>query len=257
MQKSLILFIFLSFIVLPLKSQKLQPYGHDLPFLNISEKKLLPHIDSLKILLVEFNTNDISSFKKTLINNPQLVEIQMKNPPLKAIQIVSKFKPEGLINLFIHDYKASRLEVPKFSNIKLFQINSDQLESISMLESAFDSLNILGIRCSNLKEWKASSTFPSLSLIDLNAPSLSEFPIKRMPQIYQFSFNCSFNTLPQYLCECIDLTHISFTNNKTIEIDKCFEEKVKKAYYSNLTLYDGKKGTNVLEILSESPPREE
>ncbi len=251
MKKMLIAIFLTSFTFFSVKSQNLKPYNKGIYFLNISETDSVPYIDSLKILLIEFHANNISLFKEAMENNPQIIEVQMKNPPREAIEILSKLNSKNLTYLFIHEYKGLNLEVPKFSNIILFLIESEELQNLSMLNSRFDSLRILAIDVLNLSIWTTDSVFPSLGLIDLKTINLPAFPITVMPKIRQFTFDCSFDEIPKYLCDCKDLTHISFQNYKFIEIDKCFNKKIKTSVYSNITIFESKNGKKVLEILSD------
>lgn len=249
-----VLFLF-NLLLTSVKAQGFFPYNKGLPFLKILDNIVLPHIDSVKALFVEFRTDSISLFKETMKNNPQIVELQLKNPPQAAIQIVSELNRKNLTHLFVHEYGGANLKVFDFPNIEFFSLESTKLEFLSM-HSNFQALNILAINSPNLKEWQADSNFPSLGLIDLKAVKLSAFPIKELPGIEQFSFECSFDTIPNYLCKCKKLRLISFNNHKLIAIDKCFKKKIKKGVYSNLTLYEAINGKEVLNILSKDRRKE-
>ena len=257
MKQSKIILVLLIFnlILVSVKAQGFFPYNKGLPSLKNAENVVLPHIDSLKALFVEFNSDSVSLFKQTIKNNPQLVELQLKNPPQAAIQIVSELNHKHLTHFFIHAYRGANLKVFDFPNIEFFSLESTKLEFLSM-HSNFQALNILAINSPNLKEWQTDSNFPSLGLIDLKAVKLSAFPIKELPGIEQFSFECSFDTIPNYLCKCKKLRLISFNNHKLIPIDECFERKIKKGDYSNLTLYEGINGKEVLNILSKDRRKE-
>lgn len=255
MSKVAILLLLFNLLSTSIKAQDFFPYNKGLPSLKNAENVALPHIDSLKALFVEFNSDSVSLFKQTIKNNPQLVELQLKNPPQAAIQIASELKLKHLTHFFIHAYGGANLKVFDLPNIEFFSLESTKLEFLSM-QSNFQVLNILDINSPNLKEWQTDSNFPSLGLIDLKAVKLSAFPIKELPGIEQFSFECSFDNIPNYLCKCKKLRLISFNNHKLIPIDKCFEKKIKKGGYSNLTLYEGINGKEVVNILSKDRRKE-
>jgi hypothetical protein len=257
MKKVIIIYLLIGFMPTSAKSQNMEPYNHNLPFIRIFENEQLPYMESIKILLVEFKSDTISFFEESLKNNPQIIELQIMNPPQKAINVISENNNKNLTYLFIHTFKDTSLMIPKLPLIKFLSLESQTLEYLSMKGSNLDSLDLLVIKSPLLKEWKTDSILYSLGLIDLIAKKLSNFPIQAMPSIRQFSFDCSFTEIPGYLCNSKDLTHISFHNYKSITINNCFKAKLENCVYSNLTLFDKIDGTVVLEILSKDRVKKE
>lgn len=244
--------LFFSFLALFSWSQEeIGPYNDSLYYQIISDDIELQQIDSLKIIIVKFEKQSIEQFKKTMINNPQLMEVQLYNPPKEAIDLLSELKNKELEYLFIKDYEGENLVLSQFPTLQFLSIESTKIKHLSMVNSDLKVLDLLALKIPTLIDWKTDSDFPNLGLIDLDAPFLEVFPIKSMPKISQFSFNCSFNDIPAYLCQCQELMFISLTNNKVIKIDPCFKKKIYDGYYSNLTLHDGIDGKIKMELLSQ------
>ena len=120
-----------------------------------------------------------------------------------------------------------------------------------MINAKLDNLMLLEIECPKLSLWNSDTFFPKLELIDLKAPYLGYFPIENMPKIFQFSYECSFKSLPLNLCIYSDLQHISFNNFRKIKLEECFTNKVKMAYYSNITIYNKVDGRILNQVISK------
>jgi hypothetical protein len=112
-------------------------------------------------------------------------------------------------------------------------------------------LEILEMDAPNLVSWKSETTYPALSLIDLDAPLLTVFPILNMPKINEFSYCCCFKELPKNLCTYKGLEMISFENFCPVKVDKCLVAMVEKGEYSNLTVYDKADGKILIDINSK------
>lgn len=241
------LFILLNSIVV--LSQHVS-YNKEFKYEIINNKGVLKKSDSIQALIVNFDGTKTKKFCKSLKNNPQLKEVQLYNPTQGALDYLSEIISDSLTHLFIVGFDTN-LYLPSFPNLELLSIKADSLITLDMSNSDINSLDILNIESENLSNWKTKTEYKRLGLIDMDTPRLSEFPIKSLPTIMQFSIYCSFNEFPIFLCECVELELISFKNYKVIEVDECFKQKIYNGFYSNLTIKDGKDGPIILEWLSK------
>lgn len=227
------------------------PYNDLFKFKLIDENTVVEKDDSLQALIIVFNHQLFENAKRSISNNPQLKEIKIFYGNQEFLEILSNSKLPELTHLFFERFKETVLEVPAFPNIELLTIQSSELVSLNMMNSSLDQLMVLDLQTPELKNWNTAKYFPKLELIDIVAPVLDSFPIESMPNIFQFSYECSFKALPPNICSYSELQHISFNNLVPVQIDKCFEIKVKMAYYSNITVYDRMDGKVIAEILSK------
>jgi|GEM_PF-3559648 len=230
--------------------QEPRPYNEDLYFKVINENEIVPHVDSLKAIVFVRKGPTLANAKQSILNNPQLKEIKLFNPTQDFIDLISELKLDSLTHLFIEDYNRTRLVIPPLSTLEHLSIKSSRLTSLSTEIAFLQKLDILDIDAPELIDWKSEKYFPSLGLIELNAPKLGYFPIEQMPNVSQFSFYCSFSNLPANLCSYKELKCMSFENYKPIDIDKCMKKKIKKGVFSNITVYDKMGGQIILEIES-------
>ena len=248
--KSLLYLISIAFFSLNALCQELKPYNDDLYFKVINENEIVLKVDSLKAIIIVFNNLSEGNAKQSIINNPQLKEIKLISPSQDFIQLISGLKMDSLTHLFIEEYNGSKLILPAFSTLEHLTIRSKNLTTLSMENASLNKLDILDIDAPELIDWKSEKYFPNLGLIELKAPKLDYFPIEQMPNIFQFSFYCSFKNWPTNICSYKELTFISFENYKTINIDKCLKKKIKKGVFSNVTIYDKIDGQKMLEVES-------
>jgi hypothetical protein len=242
-----------------LSGQDRTPYNDDFSFKAIDAKTILPKIEGLKALIIDFqHTGDeLQSFKQTLINNPEIVEIQLFHANQRIIDLLNKVNLKSLEYLFIQDSDEQTLTIPSFPGLTLLSIEADRLVNLDMKDAQLDKLLILAVFSSQLENWSCDPTFGNLELIDLNAPLLEYFPIEKAPKLFQFSFYCSLRELPDFTCNCPDLKHISYENYWPVTVPECMKTKVQNAFYSNITIYNGFNGDIVEEHLSEDKKNEE
>lgn len=234
-----------------MQAQDQEPYNDDLPFRIISAETELPANDSIKALLIHFGGSSVGNLEKTVRNNPQLVEIQLIRAPQSAIDLLSDIRPPALKYLLIEEYSGKTMHIGAFPTVGTLWIESETTTELSMENAELPALAVMSLDVPKLTTWKAAAQWPVIELIDLTAPELHTFPIQSAPKLFQLSYYCSFDELPAFLCSCPELEHISFENYKRIEVPECMKEKVKKAYHSNITIYDKPDGNVVLEILSK------
>ena len=232
-------------------SQDYQPYNTEYIFKVIDNQEKIHKQGSLEALVILFKDSLINNSKESIINNPQLKEINLVNPSQEFIDFISDQNLRPLTHLIIKEFSADSLILLNFSTIEHLAIESKKLKALFMLKSSFIKLSILDIHAPNLEYWQTYKQIPNLSLIELYAPKLEHFPIFNMPKITQFSYHCSFKELPLGLCTYKNLMYISFENFNEIEVDKCFRRKVKKGVYSNLTVRDKMNGSIIFEIRSQ------
>lgn len=248
----IVFFVFFTHIFCQeLREYDLIPYNKDLKFKVLEGNVMLEKDESLQALILVMKNLQLDQAKKAIENNPQLQEIKIIYGNQDFLDFVSDQKIPHLTGLFLIEFQDSLLEIPTFQQLNHLAIRSSEINVLKMDHSSWDYLEILEINAPKLKVWKSIKSFPQLSLIDLNAPILNEFPIENMPKIYQFSYYCSFHKLPANLCNYPDLIHISFSNFVPVEIEKCLKQKIRKAYYSNITLFEGENGKIVFELLSK------
>lgn len=249
----LITFLILSKILFSqeLKEYDLKPYNKELNFKIIDENDVVEKDDSLEALIIVFKNPRYKNAELSISNNLQLKEIKLFGCNQELLKFISESNLQRLTHLFFERYEDSVLAIPPFPIVEHLTIQSSELISLNMVNASLDKLNILDIETPKLKNWSTVQFFPQLELIELNAPLLEHFPLENIPKIFQFSYKCSFKELPLNLCNYMELQHISFSNYIPIQVDKCFKKKIKKAYYSNLTVYNRIDGKVISETLSK------
>lgn len=254
-----IIWLLLIILAYPVFGQDRTPYNEEFPFKVINGEKTLPKTNGLKALLVDFQNarEDIEHFKQTLINNPDIVEIQLFHANQNVIDLLNKVNLKSLEYLFLNNFDEQTLVIPSFPGLTLLSIESDLLVNLDMKNAQLDKLTLLSILSPQLVNWSCIPTFNILELIDLNAPLLESFPIEKAPKLFQFSFYCYLRELPDLTCNCPDLEQISYENYWPVAVPECMKTKVKNAFYSNITIYNGFNGDLVEEHLSEDRKNEE
>lgn len=241
----LLLIINCSFSIL---AQEKTPYNDEFTFLEISSETELPK-SAIKALIVNFTETGLSNFEKTIRNNTQLIEIQLFQPTQAALDILERVAGDSLQYLFITTNQDT-LSIGNLPSLELLSISSDSIRVLNTDNCEFANLGILQIIGFQLKVWNSTQNLPKIHIIHLIAPNLNVFPITSSPDLFQMDFTCSFNEIPAYLCDCKELSHISFNNLKNISVDECFAKKLLTASYSNITIYERSGGTVLHEILS-------
>lgn len=231
-------------------SQEYRSFNPDYHFKVTSDLEVIPTIDSMKTFIVHFKSNDVENVEKTLLNNPQIKELQLYNPPQSFILTLNTFGLDSLHYLLIEDYKDSILIFNKLS-IKLVAVDSKELRKINIRELDTSALQLIGIEAENLVVWEANPSYPFLGLIDLRAPQLTVFPIIDMPSIRQFVFDCSLKEMPLNLCSYPELKFISLQNNRKIKVNNCLKKKIREGVYSNVTILDSIDGKIIYQVHSK------
>ncbi len=231
-------------------AQEYRPFNQEYHFKVASNLEVIPTIDSIKTLIIHFENNNDENVEKTLINNTQIKELQLYNPPQSFILSLNTLGLDSLQDFFIEDYKDSTLIFNKLS-IKLIAINSKELRKINIKELDTSALQLIGIEAKNLAVWEANPSYPFLGLIDLRTPQLTVFPIIDMPGIRQFVFDCSFTEMPLNLCSYPELKFISLQNNRKINVSNCLKKKIREGVYSNITILDSIDGKIIYQVHSK------
>jgi hypothetical protein len=169
----------------------------------------------------------------------------------EIVDVFGRVKFDSLFFLVIENYTGTTLNLPVIKSLEFLQIHATELKSLDISKSLLSHLEILEMDAPYLVSWKSETTYPALSLIDLDAPRLTLFPILNMPKINEFSYSCSFKEIPQNLCTYKGLEMISFENFCPVKVDKCLVAMVEKGEYSNLTVYDKQDGKILMDINSK------
>lgn len=228
-----------------------KPYNKQFPYAIIRNSETLEKIDSIQALIVNFESIELADFCKSLYNNPQIKEVQLYNTPQSALDSLSSILGHSLTHLITEEYSASSMYLNPFEALDMLSVNSDVILTLDISKARLDLVNILTVSSNSLISWKTQQHFPELGLIDLEAPKLSALDIKSAPKLNQFSYHCSFEEIPKFLCACVQLELISFANYKVVPVDDCFKEKMSKAFYSDITISEGENGKVVFELLSD------
>lgn len=231
-------------------SQDLTPYNEDFAFEVMDDDEVIQRNDSLFALIIDVG-NTTKNIEISLNNNPQLRELKFMQASQEVVDILGRVKIDSLFFVLIENYSGVTLSMPNVKSIEFLKVHADALKTLDLSKAQLLQLEILEIETPMLVNWKSAITYPALTLIDLDAPLLTVFPIENMPKINEFSYNCSLKLLPKNLCSYKELEMISFENYCPIKIDKCFIEKVEKGVYSNATVYDKQDGKILMDIDSK------
>ncbi len=231
-------------------SQDLAPYNEDFEFEVMDDDEVIPKNDSIHALIIDAG-NSVKNIEISLKNNPQLREVKLMTSSQEVLDVLGRVKFDSLFFLVIENYIGTTLNLPIIKSLEFLQIHATELKSFDISKSLLSRLEILEIDAAYLVSWKSETSYPALSLIDLDAPRLTVFPILNMPKINEFSYSCSFKELPKNLCTYKELEMISFENYCPVKVDKCFVSMIEKGEYSNLTVYDKKDGKILMDINSK------
>ena len=231
-------------------SQDLTPYNDDFEFEVMDDDEVIPRNDSLHALIIDAG-NSAKNIEISLKNNPQLREVKLMASSQEIVDVFGRVNFDSLFFLLIENYTGTTLNLPIIKSLEFLQIHATELKSLDITKSQLSCLEILEMDAPNLVSWKSETTYPALSLIDLDAPLLTVFPILNMPKINEFSYSCSFKELPKNLCIYKELQMISFENYCPVKVDKCLVAMVEKGEYSNLTVYDKPEGKILIDINSK------
>lgn len=216
-----------------------------------SNEDVFDNLDSVTKVVVYFDTDEIENFCKSLHNNPQLREVHLINASQKSIDSLATIIGDSIENLWIRDYSDSRLVIPSFPMLSHLLIESDVLFSLDMVKADLDELITLEVTARKLRKLWTKSMYEYLSVIELDAPHLNRFPIEIAPSLMMLSCSCSFNVLPSFLCDCVDLLIVDIRNHKNVNVPPCFEDKIKNGSQSRLTIQDGAEGEVVVDWKSK------
>lgn len=246
-----IVVVFISLLIsLTFFSQDLSPYNEDFEFEVMNEDEVIQTNDSLYALIIDAG-NSVKNIETSLKNNPQLREVKLMASSQEILGVIGRVKLDSLFFLLIENYTGTTLNLPVFKSVEFLQIHATELKLLDITKSQLLRLEILEMDALNLVSWKSETTYPALSLIDLDAPLLTVFPILNMPKINEFSYSCSFKELPKNLCIYKELEMISFENFCPVKVYKCLVAMVEKGEYSNLTVYDKPDGKILMDINSK------
>jgi hypothetical protein len=229
----------------------LEPYNDGVNFKVLDQNDAIEKNESLEALIIIFKSPNYQNARISISNNPQLKEIKLIGSNQELINFISESNLPNLTHLFIKRYESIELEIPSFPKLENLEIQSNYVKNLKMENANLDKLNILSIDAPKLKDWTTDKFFPKLGLIELKAPLLENFPIENMPEINQFSYYCSFKQMPLNLCSYDELKFISFENYFPFKVEECFNEKIRKGIFSNLTIYDKIDGKVITELLSK------
>jgi hypothetical protein len=230
--------------------ENLTPYNEDFEFEVMDDDELIPRNDSLHALIIDAG-NSVKNIETSLKNNPQLREVKLMASSQEILDVIGRVKLDSLFFLLIENYTGTTLNLPVIKSVEFLQIHATELKSLDISKSLLSRLEILEMDAPNLVSWKSETTYPALSLIDLDAPLLTVFPILNMPKINEFSYSCCFKELPKNLCLYSKLKTIAFENLCPVKVDKCLIYMIEKGVYSNLTVYDKPDGKILMDINSK------
>ena len=246
-----IVVVFISLLIsLTFFSQDLAPYNEDFEFEVMNEDEVIQRNDSLHALIIDAG-NSVKNIEISLKNNPQLREVKLMTSSQEVLDVFGRVKFDSLFFLLIENYTGTTLNLPVLKMVELLQIHATELKSFDISKSQLLRLEILEIDAAYLVSWKSETSYPALSLIDLDAPLLTVFPILNMPKINEFVYSCSFKEIPKNLCDYKELDMISFENYCPVKVDKCIVSMIEKGVYSNLTVYDKPDGKILMDINSK------
>lgn len=229
--------------------ENLTPYNEDFEFEVMDEDEVISRNDSLHALIIDTG-NSVKNIEISLKNNPQLREVKLMSSSQEILDIFGRVKLDSLFFLVIENYTGTTLNLPVIKSVEFLQIHATELKSLDISKSLLSRLEILEMDAPNLVSWKSETTYPALSLIDLDAPLLTVFPILNMPKINEFSYSCCFKELPKNLCLYSKLKTIAFENLCPVKVDKCLISMIEKGVYSNLTVYYKPDGKILVDINS-------
>ena len=247
--KIVVVFISLLISLTFFSQEDLSPYNEDFEFEVMDDDEVIPRNDSLQALIIDAG-NSVKNIETSLKNNPQLREVKLMASSQEIVDLFGRVKFDSLFFLLIENYKGTTLNLPVIKSLEFLQIHATELQLLDMRNSQLFRLENLELEIPSLLTWKSETTYPALSLIDLDAPLLTSFPILNMPKINEFSYTCSFKELPKNLCIYKELEMISFENFCPVKVDKCLVAMVEKGEYSNLTVYDKPDGKILMDINS-------
>jgi len=230
--------------------ENLTPYNDDFEFEVMDDDEVIPRNDSLHALIIDAG-NSVKNIEISLKNNPQLREVKLMASSQEIVDVFGRVKLDSLFFLLIENYTGTTLNLPIIKSVEFLQIHATELKSLDISKSLLSHLENLEMDAPYLISWKSETTYPALSLLDLDAPLLTVFPILNMPKINEFSYTCSFKELPKNLCTYKELEMISFENFCPVKVDKCLILMVEKGVYSNMTVYDKPDGKILMDINSK------
>lgn len=248
--KIVVVFISLLISLTFFSQEDLSPYNEDFEFEVMDDDEVIPKNDFLQALIIDAG-NSVKNIEISLKNNPQLREVKLMASSQEVLDVFGRVKFDSLFFLVIENYTGTTLNLPVIKSLEFLQIHATELKSLDITKSQLSRLEILEMDAPNLVIWKSETTYPALSLIDLDAPLLTVFPILNMPKINEFSYSCSFKELPKNLCIYKELQMISFENYCPVKVDKCLISMIEKGVYSNLTVYDKPDGKILMDINSK------
>lgn len=248
--KIVVVFISLLISLTFFSQEDLSPYNEDFEFEVMDDDEVIPRNDFLQALIIDAG-NSVKNIEISLKNNPQLREVKLMASSQEVLDVFGRVKFDSLFFLVIENYTGTTLNLPVIKSLEFLQIHATELKSLDITKSQLSRLEILEMDAPNLVIWKSETTYPALSLIDLDAPLLTVFPILNMPKINEFSYSCSFKELPKNLCIYKELQMISFENYCPVKVDKCLISMIEKGVYSNLTVYDKPDGKILMDINSK------
>ena len=230
--------------------EDLSPYNEDFEFEVMDDDEVIPRNDSLHALIIDAG-NSVKNIEISLKNNPHLHEVKLMASSQEILDVFGRVKFDSLFFLLIENYTGTTLNLPVIKSVEFLQIHAKELKTLDISKSLLSHLEILEIDAPSLLIWKSETTYPALTLLDLDAPLLTVFPILNMPKINEFSYTCSFKELPKNLCTYKELEMISFENFCPVKVDKCFVSMIEKGVYSNLRVYDKPDGEILMDINSK------
>ncbi len=248
--KIVVVFISLLISLTFFSQEDLSPYNEDFEFEVMNDDEVIPRNDSLQALIIDAG-NSVKNIETSLKNNTQLREVKLMSSSQEIVDVFGLVKFDSLFFLLIENYTGTTLNLPVIKTVEFLQIHATELKTLDISKSLLSHLEILEMDAPYLVSWKSETTYPVLSLLDLDAPLLTSFPILNMPKINEFSYSCSFKELPKNLCIYKELEMISFENFCPVKVDKCLISMIEKGVYSNLTVYDKPEGKILMDINSK------
>lgn len=225
---------------------------NDYKFISLNHNESINHIDTIEALIYHFSGEECDNFINSINSNPQLKEIQLNNPPERAIQFV--LNSDRLIDLntfFIFGFDNDSLNVSPKMGLKHIWIYSESIKCFQLIGDSLYNLEQLQISMPELTKLKLNEALNKLDYLELIAPKLSFFPINEMQKIGWLTVYCSFSQLPIVFCQLENLQLFTFSNYKEIKLPKCFKKRIKKTHYHNVEIKSSKDGEVIYEKKSK------
>lgn len=216
---------------------------NDYKFVSLYQGESIDQIDTVEALIYHFSSEECDRFFQAIDANPQLKEIQLNNPPERAVHYV--LNSERLIDLntvFIFGFYDDSLTITPKMGLKHIWIYSEMIKSFQLTGDSLCTLEQLQLSMPELTTWTVNEELNKLEYLELITPKLSFFPIVQMKNLGWLTVYSSFSQLPTVFCQLEMLQIFTFSNYKEIEVPKCFQKRIKKTLHHDVEIKSSSDG---------------